>query len=82
MSVFGQRLKEVRELRSVGVYALAEQTEIDPATIYNWENGHVEWPYAYSMLQVANALDVSTDYLLGRTNRLSNEIGIQPQEAG
>jgi len=67
VSVFGERLKKVRELRGVGVYALAEETEIDPATIYNWENGHVEWPYAYSMLQVANALNVSTDYLLGRT---------------
>lgn len=72
MSIFGERLKHVRELRGVPVSKLAKQTEIDPATIYNWENGHVEWPFAYSMLQVANALDISTDYLLGRTNRLSN----------
>jgi len=81
MCVFNKRLREVRKERGMSIPELAKHSGVGRTTLYKYEYSD-HWPSSSVLLELANALDVSTDYLLGRTNRLSNEIGIQPHEAG
>ncbi len=69
MSVFGERLKAAREMRGLSCPQLADQAGVDRSGIYNYENKHSLWPTSYNLVLIADVLNVSTDYLLGRTDK-------------
>lgn len=62
-----ERLKEQMKIRKLSVPALSEKTGISENTIKNYLYRGQE-PRAEAMLVLANALNVSTSYLLGETD--------------
>ena len=77
MSVFNKRLREVRKERGMSINELAKHSGVGRTTLYTYEYTD-HWPSSSVLLELANALDISTDYLLGRTSCLSNGIGNRP----
>ena len=64
MSVFSQRLKELRQYNNLSMKQLAKEINTTDAAISNWENGVNEPKISY-VISIARFFNVSTDYLLG-----------------
>lgn len=65
---FGKRLREARDLRDLSQSALAERAKIPVAMISHFETGVRGSASADNLVKLANALEVSVDYLLGRSD--------------
>lgn len=61
----GEKIKEIRKLRNLNQDQLAELSSLNRVTIAKYESGRIE-PGAQALARIADALDVSTDVLLGR----------------
>ena len=64
---FAFRLKQLRDEKDISQVALAKSIDIGASTVAMWETGE-RYPTAQYLDKVANFFDVSTDYLLGRTD--------------
>lgn len=62
---FEQRLKAARRRRSLTQAQLAQRMGLPTSSIGHFESG-ARQPSAANLVRLANALGVSTDYLLGR----------------
>lgn len=75
MSIFGARVKTLRLDRGWSMKQLGEEisklsgSPLPQTTVSNWENKGSEPPYTI-LVFTATALEVSTDYLLGKTDEL------------
>lgn len=67
VQVFGDRLRAARELRVLSQRELAELLKMPPSAIAHFE-GNRRKPSFENLLRLSTALDVTTDYLLGRTD--------------
>jgi transcriptional regulator with XRE-family HTH domain len=67
---FGRRLKQVRELRGQTQAELAERAGLTPVQISHFETGVKPSASAVTLVKLADALSVTIDYLLGRTNEM------------
>jgi len=65
---FGKRLRQARDLRGLSQSELAEIAKIPVATISHFETGVRGSASADNLVKLANALAVSVDYLLGRSD--------------
>ena len=65
--MFRSRLKELRRKRGLTQEELAHKLKATKGTISNYENGH-STPSNEMLRDLANVLNTSTDYLLGRTD--------------
>ncbi|MHA6377087.1 helix-turn-helix domain-containing protein [Streptococcus anginosus] len=65
-NVFPERLKEMRLKRGMTQKELGEKVGVKQNTFTNWENGKRE-PNFDNLIKLADILDTSTDYLLGKT---------------
>src|SRR5258708_858765 len=66
--IFQERLKIAREqLRQWSQATLAEKAKLPPSSIAHFETG-TRKPSFDTLRRIANALEVSTDYLLGRVD--------------
>jgi transcriptional regulator with XRE-family HTH domain len=65
--IFAQRLRAARELRKMSQGDLAEKTGLQPSAISHFETG-TRGPSFDNLKLLADALIVTTDYLLGRTD--------------
>lgn len=63
------KLQEIREQKGILQKDLAQKLNKTRACISSWETSKTE-PDLQSLVQIANVLEVSTDYLLGRENEL------------
>jgi len=63
--LFSERLKAAKELRSVTQAQLAAMAEIPASSISHFEAG-ARKPSFDNLRRIAQALEVTTDYLLGR----------------
>lgn len=61
---FGERLVEVLKASGWSSYKLFKQTKISPAQYHRWRKGME--PLLSSLEAIAEALDVTLDYLVGR----------------
>ncbi|MBP3410799.1 MAG: helix-turn-helix transcriptional regulator [Clostridia bacterium] len=61
---FGKRLKETRMQKKMTQQALADKAKVELRTYQRYEQG-VREPSFATLLALADALEVSTDYLLG-----------------
>lgn len=61
----GEKIKEIRKKRNLNQEQLAELASLNRVTIAKYESGRVE-PGAQAIARIADALEVSTDVLLGR----------------
>jgi len=68
--MFAQRLKAIRELRRHSQASLAEQLNVAPQQIYRLETGKHS-PTSETVIQLAQLLDVTTDYLLGLSDDMN-----------
>jgi transcriptional regulator with XRE-family HTH domain len=62
---FADRLKSVMEERNIDAYLLASITNVSPTTVQRWLDGKFE-PRHKNLARIVDALDVSSDRLLGR----------------
>lgn len=65
------KIKELRVEKGIDQQTLAQALKIGKGSISNWEVGRTEPSIDY-ILSLADYFEVSTDYLLGR----SNDIGV------
>src|SRR5919108_3592886 len=65
--IFKERLRAARDLRGYSQGALAERAQMPPTSIAHFEAGSRK-PSFETLRRLANALDVTTDYLLGRVD--------------
>jgi transcriptional regulator with XRE-family HTH domain len=65
-NVFSERLRAAREIRKLSQGDLATKTGFQPSAISHFETGGRS-PSFDNLKRLADALNVTTDYLLGRT---------------
>ena len=65
----GEKIKELRKARGMNQDQLAELASLNRVTIAKYESGRVE-PGAQSLARIADALEVSADTLLGRSDEM------------
>lgn len=65
MSVFGERLRTIREENNMMAKDLAKLVGVEPASITNWEKG-TRFPKDNAIIKIAEIFNVTTDFLLGR----------------
>ncbi|MFG6117194.1 helix-turn-helix domain-containing protein [Halobacillus sp. MO56] len=70
--MLSQRLKYSRKTKGLTQNELANKIKTTKGTISNYENGY-STPSNEMLISLANALDVSIDYLLGRSETTVNE---------
>ena len=64
----GQRIKDLRNKRRITQTDLAKGVHVTQQTITAWESGRAV-PNATTLESIANYFNVSSYYLLGRTNK-------------
>ncbi len=67
-SVFGIRLRQVRDTRDLSQLELSQRSNVPVAMISHFETGVRTNASADNLVKLSNALAVSIDYLLGRTD--------------
>jgi transcriptional regulator with XRE-family HTH domain len=68
--IFPERLRAARGLRGYSQGDLAERAKMPPSSIAHFESGSRK-PSFETLRRLANALEVTTDYLLGRVDQPS-----------
>jgi transcriptional regulator with XRE-family HTH domain len=67
MNNLGDRIKELRTEKKVSQTVLGKHIGVGKTTISNYETGY-SMPDNETLTKIANFFNVSTDYLLGRTD--------------
>lgn len=80
MSNFSQRLNDALTLRNVSQKWLADEAKTTEATISRYINGKAAPTILVTIKDIAEALHVSTDYLLGLTNIPTSKENISTEE--
>src|SRR5882762_11436887 len=65
--IFKERLRAARDLRGYSQGVLADRAKMPPTSIAHFEAGSRK-PSFDTLRRLANALEVTTDYLLGRVD--------------
>lgn len=65
--IFCERLKAARKGRNLTLEQLGSQLEVTKQTVSRWEKGE-RYPALDVLYNIAEVLDVSSDYLLGLSN--------------
>ena len=73
---FSQRLRAARELRDLSQGKLASRAELQASAVSHFETG-ARKPSFDNLRKLADALEVTTDYLLGR---VSDPVGLAGAE--
>ena len=71
--VFKTRLRAARDQRGLSQTQLAERAHIPASSVSHFESG-ARKPSFDNLKRIATALDVTTDYLLGRVDQM-NSVG-------
>lgn len=67
IDIFRERLKKTRENRGLSQAQLADMISLPPSSISHFENGPRK-PSFDNLRKLASALNVTTDFLLGRSD--------------
>ncbi len=79
--MLGQRIKLLRQARSIRQECLANHLGVSKQSISNWENENI-YPSIEMLVRLADFFGVTTDYLLGREERRKLDItGLSDNEA-
>jgi transcriptional regulator with XRE-family HTH domain len=68
-SLFGKRVKSLRDHRHWSQVDLATRSKVPAVMISHFETGARQSASADTLTKLANALNVSIDYLIGRTDK-------------
>jgi len=80
MSKFSERLNEAILFRSVSQKWLADEAKTTEATISRYISGKASPAILVTLKDIAEALNVSSDYLLGLTNMPTSKDNISAEE--
>lgn len=69
--IFSERLRASRERKRLSQTDLAKRTNLQPSAISHFENNRRSPSFA-NLKRLANALEVTVDYLLGRAEEPQN----------
>jgi len=69
MGQFGERIRQVRMMRGITQEQLAEMADISRVMVGRYETTN-QLPALDTLIHIADALGVSADYLLGRTDTM------------
>lgn len=69
--IFGDILKALREDKDLNQGELAKYMNVDRSTVGKWESNSSKPDYE-KLIRLADYFNVTTDYLLGRTDRPNN----------
>ncbi len=72
MEIFSQRLRKAREDKKLSQTELAEKDGFQPSAISHFETGKRSPSFA-NLKKLADALEVTVDYLLGRAEEPQNQ---------
>jgi transcriptional regulator with XRE-family HTH domain len=75
LTPFGRRLREVRLLRELNQQELADKSGVPMMMISHFETGTRPSASAATLRKLADALDVSIDYLLARSSEMTPSSG-------
>ena len=64
IELIGKRIKEIREEKGLSQDKLADMLDTSQGTVSSWETGRC-LPYTYSLIVLAEVLNVSLDYITG-----------------
>ncbi|MDE7306232.1 MAG: helix-turn-helix domain-containing protein [Clostridia bacterium] len=67
MKIFGERLKDIRTEKHLKQTDIAKMLNVSGNTIHSWETDKQE-PSMAMLLQLSEVLEVSLDYLFGKTD--------------
>ena len=67
MSIFAQRLRELRQEKGLSMKQLAKELNTTDVAVSNWEN-EINEPKISYLKAIAQYFNVSADYLLGLEN--------------
>ncbi|WP_407969040.1 helix-turn-helix domain-containing protein [Bacillus altitudinis] len=70
--MLSKRIKSVRKEKGLTQKELAKRLKTTKGTISNYENGH-STPSNFMLKDLADVLNTTTDFLLGRTENISSE---------
>ena len=70
LMTFGERLNQTRKQQGITAQGMADMLEVGLRSYRAYESGDREPCFAY-LIKIADALNVSTDFLLGRDAWLS-----------
>ena len=78
-AAFRRRLKKAREARGWSQWKLSRETGLSQPNIVMYESAGegARVPNIHSLVRLADSLEVSTDWLLGRQDKQGNVIIIQ-----
>jgi transcriptional regulator with XRE-family HTH domain len=68
--IFPERLRKARDLRKLSQADLATRAKLQPSAVSHFETG-ARRPSFDNLRRLADALTVSTDYLLGRSDAIN-----------
>lgn len=71
--VFNERLKYLRQSKELNQVQLADKLGVKKQSISNWENDNI-MPSVDMLERIADYFKVSTDYLLGREEKLTSGV--------
>ena len=74
LNILGSRLKELRENKGLRQEDIADMFGYGKSTISQWESGKND-PEFKIITKLADYFNTTTDYLLGRTDNVSNDTG-------
>lgn len=63
-----QRIRQLRSERGINQKELGDAVGVSKQSVSNWENGNI-MPSVDLLIRLADVFGVSTDYLLGRTEK-------------
>lgn len=66
--MFSERLSQILQEKGIRASLLAKETGISQGLISEYKNG-IKLPTAQNLVKIADRLDCSVDWLLGRTSR-------------
>lgn len=76
--LFTERLLQARNLRELNQEQLAKKAGLASSAISHFESG-TRKPSFENLRKLADALDVSIDYLMGRSTNISSDHSKQPE---
>ncbi len=78
--MINERIKQLRQARSMTQVELASGLGVSKQCVSNWENDYIQ-PSIEMLIKLAEFFKVSTDYLLGRDDGLNvNVSGLTEKE--
>lgn len=68
--MLNKRIRELRISHGLNQVELAKKLSVTKQTVSNWENNNIQ-PSIDMLIKIADCFLVSTDYLLGRSDKLT-----------